>query len=101
MPPPPRPNTGQWAIQIGAYRSISAAETALRVVSRRLPDLLVNASAALTPIELKRGYILYRARFLGLDKGAAKEACNSLKAVTMPCAVMPNPDYRLARAAAS
>ena len=96
LPTPPRPNAGQWAIQIGAYRSISAAETALRVVSTRLPDLLVNASAALTPIEMKRGYVLYRARFLGLNKGEAKEACNSLKAVTMPCAVMPNPDFRLA-----
>jgi len=97
LPAPPRPNSGQWAIQIGAYRSVSAAETALRVVSSHLPDLLGNASAALTPIEMKRGDILYRARFLGLHKSDAKKACNSLKAVTMPCAVMPNPDSRLAQ----
>jgi len=63
--------------------------------------LLVNGSAALTPVELKRGDILYRARFLGLDKGQATKACRSLKAVTMPCAVMPNPDYRLAQSGAS
>ena len=97
LPTPPRPSAGQWAIQIGAYRSVSAAETALRVVSTRLPDLLVNASTALTPIEMKRGDILYRARFLGLHKGEATKACTSLKAVTMPCAVMPNPDSRLAQ----
>ncbi|MDP6475523.1 MAG: D-alanyl-D-alanine carboxypeptidase [Alphaproteobacteria bacterium] len=96
LPAPPRPNTGKWAIQIGAYRSIGAAQQALRVVSIRLPKLLVNASAALTPVEMKRGNILYRARFLGLHKGEARAACHSLKAVTMPCAVMPNPDYRVA-----
>ena len=101
LPARPRPNIGQWAIQIGAYRSVRAAEFALSEASKRLPVLLVNASAALTPVEMKRGNILYRARFLGLDKSAATQACRSLKAVTMPCAVMPNSDYRLARAAAS
>ena len=95
-PPIRRGEAGQWAIQVGAYQTVSAAETALRAVSTRLPDLLSHASAALTPIELKRGDILYRARFLGLLKGEANEACASLKAVTMPCAVVPNPDFRLA-----
>ena len=101
LPTRPRPNIGQWAIQIGAYRSVVAAEVALREASRRLPVLLNRASAALTPVEMKRGDVLYRARFLGLDKGDATKACRSLKAVTMPCAVMPNPDYRLAQSKAS
>lgn len=101
LPTRPRPNIGQWAIQIGAYRSVVAAEVALREASRRLPALLDRASAALTPVEMKRGDVLYRARFLGLDKGDATQACRSLKAVTMPCAVMPNPDYRLAQSKAS
>ncbi|MBT3928131.1 MAG: D-alanyl-D-alanine carboxypeptidase [Rhodospirillaceae bacterium] len=101
LPTRPRPNIGQWAIQIGAYRSVVAAEVALREASRRLPVLLDRASAALTPVEMKRGDVLYRARFLGLDKGDATKACRSLKAVTMPCAVMPNPDYRLAQSKAS
>ncbi len=90
------PGTGKWAIQVGAYQTVSAAESALVAVSARLPDLLSHASAALTLIEMKRGDILYRARFLGLLKGEAKEACASLKAATMPCAVVPNPDFRLA-----
>ncbi len=101
LPTKARPNIGQWAIQIGAYRSVGAAEVALREASWRLPVLLDNAAAALTPVEMKRGDILYRARFLGLDKGDAARACRSLKAVTMPCAVMPNPDYRLAQSEAS
>ena len=91
-----RAGTGKWAIQVGAYQTVSAAESALVVVSARLPDLLSHASAALTLIEMKRGDILYRARFLGLLKGEAKEACVSLKAVTMPCVVVPIPDFRLA-----
>lgn len=101
LPTRPRPNLGQWAIQIGAYRSVGAAEIAIREATKRLPVLLIRASAALTPVQMKRGNILYRARFLGLDKGEATKACRSLKAVTMPCAVMPNPEYHLARTAAS
>ena len=67
-PPVQRAEVGQWAIQVGAYQTVSAAETALRAVLERLPDLLIHASAALTPIEMKRGDILYHARFLGLLK---------------------------------
>ena len=91
-----RAGTGKWAIQVGAYQTVSAAESALLAVSARLPDLLSHASAALTLIEMKRGNILYRARFLGLLKGEAKKACASLKAGSIPCAVVPNPDFRLA-----
>ena len=101
LPTRPRPNIGQWAIQIGAYRSVRAAEVALREASQCLPVLLDNASAALTPVEVKRGDILYRARFLGLHKGEATKACRSLKVVTIPCAVVPNPYYRLAQSNAS
>mgnify|MGYP002842958956 CR=1 FL=1 len=97
LPTRPRPTIGKWAIQIGAYRSVRAAESALQQASKRLTTLLTNALAALTPIEMKRGDILYRARFLGLHKKQATKACNTLKAVTMPCAVMPNPDFQLAR----
>ena len=97
LPTRPRPTIGKWAIQIGAYRSVRAAESALQQASKRLTTLLTNALAALTPIEMKRGDILYRARFLGLHKKQVTKACNTLKAVTMPCAVMPNPDFQLAR----
>ena len=91
-----RAGTGKWAIPVGAYQTMSAAESALLAVSARLPDLLSHASAALTLIEMKRGDILYRARFLGLLKGEAKEACASLKVGSMPCVVVPNPDFHLA-----
>ncbi len=97
LPTRPRPTIGKWAIQIGAYRSAQAAESALQLASKRLTTLLANASAALTPIEMKRGNILYRARFLGLRKSEATKACNTLKSAAIPCAVMPNPDLQLAR----
>ena len=96
LPTRPRPKIGKWAIQIGAYRSVQAAESALKLVSMRLTTLLLDASAALTPIEMTRGDILYRARFLGLRKSEATKACNTLKSEAMPCAVMPNPDLQLA-----
>ena len=97
LPTRPRPTIGKWAIQIGAYRSVLAAESALQLASGRLDMLLVDAAASLTPIELKRGNILYRARFLGLGKSEAAKACDLLKLATIPCDVMPNPDLRLVR----
>ena len=97
LPTRPRPTIGKWAIQIGAYRSARAAESALQLASKRLTTLLADASAALTPIEMQRGNILYRARFLGLRKGEATKACNTLKTAAMPCAVMPNPEPQLAQ----
>lgn len=90
---------GPWAIQVGAYSSLSAAEGAIQKASTRLPNLLDSAAAALSPIEVERGAVLYRARFIGLEKRDAHLACRSLRAETMPCAILPNPDFEGRRAA--
>ena len=39
--------------------------------------------------------MLYRARFLGLYEEEAEYACKSLRKATIPCAILPNPDYKI------
>lgn len=91
-----RPRMEKWAIQVGAYQSVVAAEQALKVATDQLPLLLSDAVAELTPVKLSRGNLLYRASFFGLNKGDATMACRSLIPESLPCAVLPNPYYRLA-----
>ena len=77
---------GPWAIQVGAYESVTAAEIAMRRASVRAP-LLSDATATLVPLADGRG-TLYRARFLGLYKNDASRACKVLRAAPMPCTVI-------------
>ena len=91
-----RPRIEKWAIQVGAYRSVVAAEKALQVAVDQLPVLLDDALAELTPVKMSRGNLLYRASFFGLNKADATLACRSLNPTSLPCAVLPNPYYRLA-----
>ena len=77
---------GPWAIQVGAYESVTAAEIAMRRASVRAP-LLSDATATLVPLADGRS-TLYRARFLGLHKNDASRACKVLRAAPMPCTVI-------------
>ena len=80
------PVSGAWAIQVGAYESVTAAEIAMRRASARAP-LLSDAKTALVPLADGRS-TLYRARFLGLDKNDASRACKVIRAAPMPCTVI-------------
>ena len=77
---------GPWAVQIGAYESVTAAEIAMRRASVRAP-LLSDATATLEPLADGRS-TLYRARFLGLHKNDANRACKALRSAPMPCTVI-------------
>ena len=77
---------GPWAIQIGAYESVTAAEIAMRRASVRAP-LLSDATTTLEPLADGRS-TLYRARFLGLYKNDASRACKVLRSAPMPCTVI-------------
>ena len=78
--------SGPWAIQVGAYESVTAAEIAMRRASARAP-LLGDATSSLVPLADGRS-TLYRARFLGLHKNDAIRACNRLRSAPMPCTVI-------------
>ena len=90
-----RPRMEKWAIQVGAYQSVVAAEKALKVAVDKLPGLLDDAVAELTPVKMSRGNLLYRASFFGLNKADATMACRNLSPASLPCAILRNPYHRL------
>ena len=80
------PTARPWAIQVGAYESVTSAQIAMRRASARAP-LLSDAMATLVPNTDGPG-TLYRARFLGLYKSDAKRACEALRTAPMPCVII-------------
>jgi D-alanyl-D-alanine carboxypeptidase len=84
---------GPWGIQVGAYSSVTAAQIAIKRATIKLPAMLDEAIAALTPVESKQGNTLYRARFFGLFKNDANAACRVLRRSTIPCVIVRNPEY--------
>ena len=75
---------GEWAVQIGAYRNLRQAEDILeKAKALRSPQL-----SRADPIVSRRnagGRPIYRARFQGLAKGQAENACRSLSRRGIAC----------------
>ena len=90
---PTRPNaktksaskrTGNWSVQVGAFRSRKQAQVHLKTVSKKFRSQL---SAYETSVDAAvNGY--FRARFEGLSAAAAQQACAALKARRMSCMVL-------------
>ncbi len=75
---------GDWAVQIGAYRKLSQAKDILeRAKALRSPQLM-RAEPVVTK-RVSKGRPIYRARFLGLGKGQAENACRSLSRRGIAC----------------
>lgn len=76
--------TGEWAVQVGAYRSLNQAEEILeKAKAMRSPQL-----SRAEPVVSRRnsgGRPIYRARFYGLGKGQAENACRSLSRRGIAC----------------
>jgi D-alanyl-D-alanine carboxypeptidase len=71
--------TGQWAVQIGAFTSENAGARALMDAVSRLPhDFKKAAKPHLVTLETSNG-LIYRARLAGFDKNKAADACRILK----------------------
>ncbi len=85
---PARVAARPWVIQVGSHDSVTAAEIALRraAARARLPEGVVKALAHQR--EAGRG-LLYRARFIGLDRRTADRACAAIRAAALPCVVLP------------
>ena len=65
---------GDWSIQIGAFTSRDRTEKALTTTLNMLPPSLSTAKSRVAPLKTAQGWI-YRARFEGYSKDAAKDAC--------------------------
>ena len=76
-----------WGVQVGAYYSYAPAKKAAEAAAVRLPQLLSDASIAITNVKGQNGKI-YRARLLGMSEGHARTACQQLKALRTDCLVV-------------
>ena len=59
-------------------------------VAVRLPEMLSDASVAITNVKGQNGKI-YRARLLGMSEGHARTTCRQLKALSTDCLVVKDP----------
>jgi D-alanyl-D-alanine carboxypeptidase len=86
-PKPTNDNTaGEWAVQLGAFRKATAAESVLAKLRHSLP----GAEPLVEPVESGNS-TLYRARLTGLSAEEARKACRQLKQKKMNCSVI-SPD---------
>ncbi len=82
-----RGSGGAWGIQVGAYATVEAAESALQAASRRAGSRLDDAAPALARHRSDRG-TFYRARFVGMERNEASRACAALETPALPCMVI-------------
>jgi D-alanyl-D-alanine carboxypeptidase len=80
---------GGWLIQVGALPAETEAKQRLEDAKSRANDLLGSADLSTERIE-KDGKVLFRARFVGLEKGQAEIACKQLKRNAIPCMLLKN-----------
>jgi len=75
---------GEWAVQVGAYRNLRQAEDILeKAKAMRSPQL--SRAAPVVSRRNAGGRPIYRARFHGLAKGQAENACRSLSRRGIAC----------------
>lgn len=65
-----------WGIQIGAFNSHIATETAVKTAKRLLPESLRYAGNDISPLIAAQSQRIYRARLKGYSKEDAHKACS-------------------------
>lgn len=83
----PSATDGDWAVQVGAYRTREPAYEAARLAVEKLPALLGDGIIKIVPLKKKKR-TLYRARIAGFDKSRATSACRTLERRGMACLVV-------------
>ncbi|TQF83686.1 lytic transglycosylase domain-containing protein [Elioraea sp. Yellowstone] len=73
-PAPAVSPSGGWAIQVGAFRTLEPARSAIEQARAAAPDLLASARPATPNVETAHGRFV-RARLTGLSPEAAVAAC--------------------------
>jgi D-alanyl-D-alanine carboxypeptidase len=80
---------GGWMIQVGAFPDESNAKERLSTAQTKAKEQLGQADP-FTEKVAKGDKALYRARFAGLDKDQAENACKNLKRSEIPCMLLKN-----------
>ncbi len=76
--------SGEWAVQVGAFRKQNQAERMLEKAKALRSPQLVRAEPMISR-RVKNGRAMYRARFSGLARGQAENACRSLARRGIAC----------------
>jgi D-alanyl-D-alanine carboxypeptidase len=79
---------GGWMIQVGAFPDEGEAKQRLNAAQSKAKEL--SKADPFTERVEKNHKPLFRARFAGLDKDGAENACKNLKRSEIPCMVMKN-----------
>lgn len=69
--------SGDWAIQIGAFRSRAKTDKAIHSALGKLPSSLSDKSPIIAPLQTGNGWI-YRGRIQGFSQQDARKACSYL-----------------------
>ncbi|MDO8877813.1 MAG: SPOR domain-containing protein [Pseudolabrys sp.] len=80
---------GGWMIQVGAFPDETNAKERLTAAQTKAKEQLGKADP-FTEKVAKGDRSLYRARFAGLDKSQAEDACKNLKRSEIPCMLLKN-----------
>jgi len=75
--------TGQWVVQVGAFRSKTLANKQIKLVENRFGKQFDGAEGRVAELSGS-----YRAQFKGFDQDDAKDACQALKAKRLACMVV-------------
>ena len=81
--------SGSWMIQVGAFDDEKEAKLRLAAAQEKAKAALGQADP-FTERVTKGDKSLYRARFAGLDKAQAENACKHLKHSEIPCVLVKN-----------
>jgi D-alanyl-D-alanine carboxypeptidase len=89
--PPLGPPPGRWAIQVGAFASLTTAEAAAENARSAVPELLRTAKVELPTTTPFGSQVAFRARLSGLTPLAAIDACSRLGSRGIACITVPPP----------
>jgi cell division protein FtsN len=85
---PAAKHEGEFAVQLGAFRSGSAAaKTRWEHLQKEYPQLLAGLSSKVVPKKTSGG-TLYRLQAVGVSEGHARKICKDLKAKSQPCVIV-------------
>jgi len=79
---------GDWAIQVGAFKTPSLARAVAEGARTQAPHELRSAALALQPTAPLGNAVLYRARLIHLSASTAASACTQLNRHQLPCIVV-------------
>ncbi len=82
-------SNGGWMIQVGAFPDENEAKQRLTAAQGKAREQLGRADP-FTERTTKGDKAMYRARFAGLDKDQAEDACKHLKRSEIPCMLLKN-----------